>query len=48
MINMNLLEIKTKYENEISRLNIKIKDLEKNYENIELISRFYSYNNSKP
>ena len=37
-IDMNLLEIKTKYENEISRLNIKIKDLEKNYENIELIS----------
>ena len=37
-IDMNLLEIKTKYENEISRLNIKIKDLEKNNENIELIS----------
>ena len=37
-IDMNLLEIKTKYENEISRLNIKIKELENNYENIELIS----------
>ena len=37
-IDINLLEIKTKYENEISRLNIKIKELENNYENIELIS----------
>ena len=39
-IDMNLLEIKTKYENEISRLNIKIKELENNYENIELINDF--------
>ena len=35
---MNLLEIKTKYENEIKKLNNKIKKFEKNYENIVLIS----------
>ena len=35
---MNLLEIKTKYENEIKKLNNKIKKSEKNYENIVLIS----------
>ena len=36
--NMEIIELKNKYENEMAKLNIKIKELEKNKENILLIS----------